>query len=158
MPDDVTPQDQRSSKFGRRSVVRAGAWAVPAVAVVSAAPAFAACSGNADLSTSTSTSQKHTHPTYYTVVATLRATGGSTQNLTVHASTNHGSISSFSASSGWSSIGGGSLRANTQVSCNGSQVATFTIWLSTNGSSNRTVTLLFSTTNGGATYSYTFNA
>jgi len=44
--------DDSHGGLGRRSLVRTGvaaAWAVPAISVAAAAPAFAACSGHGDL-------------------------------------------------------------------------------------------------------------
>lgn len=54
----------------RRTVVRTAAWALPAVSIASAAPAFAASSDFTDLSTSTAPSPTRSSPTTIEVPAT----------------------------------------------------------------------------------------
>src|SRR5262245_22838418 len=101
MPRTDSPTDSRT-QVARRSLVRTGvtaAWAVPAVTGASAAPAFAACSGASDLSTST-----HLDPIrvgkLVTVSVTLKNTGSTTAALKLAVTNSSGTLDSL-GSIGW---------------------------------------------------------
>jgi hypothetical protein len=73
-------ENQARGLIERRTVVRAGVWAVPAVAVVTAVPAYAACSGGGLSGTMIANYANHTNaatvdPTRIQVTSTVTNTG-----------------------------------------------------------------------------------
>lgn len=158
--------DQADGRLGRRSLVRTGvtaAWAVPAITVAAAAPAFAACSGHGDLSGSShgkpSRSQKDV-----TITVTLANSGATTSGLALSVSGPNSlhTLDQVSATSGWSSAsasgGGGALTLTTvataQLVCGGPATTfTFKVRLHSNAA-NQLLSFVF-TTAGGVGYSFT---
>ena len=51
----VETREREDGNLGRRSLVRAGVWAIPVVSVAAATPAFAAISGSGNPLSSSST-------------------------------------------------------------------------------------------------------
>jgi hypothetical protein len=149
----MTPEtrEQQRSHLGRRSLVRAGVWAVPVVGIVAAAPAIAASVAQSNLGTSTNThSRNNAHK--YTVTVVLNNTGaGATTGLQVVA-TASGGVDSITAPSGWNRTGATSV-ATSQIAAGGTLTTVFTVNTSSNNPAN--ITLLFTTSNGG-TYTISF--
>ena len=159
------PTDARAH-VGRRSVVRTGvtaAWAVPAVTVAAAAPAFAACSGNGNLSGSSHGVPSRSAKTV-TITITLANSGGTTSGLALSVSgpDSAHTLDSLSAT-GWTTATGGSGGSATLTSVAASQLAcgaptqtsTFTIKLHSNAS-GQTLGFVATTTSGvGYTFSVT---
>ena len=90
----VETREREDGKFGRRSLVRAGVWAIPVVSVAAATPAFAVCSGTTNLtgSTMSGSSTQDSNKKGYTVTLTvdLVNSGQASNALTVFASSSIG--------------------------------------------------------------------
>ncbi len=157
MRDHITAEDQSDSKVGRRALVRTGVWAVPVVAVVAAAPAFAVCSGVTDLHSSTGVGTKPTNK-HYKADVTLKNTGAATTGLLLQVKGD--GISSI-AIAGWSKTSTNgqttSWTPNAQLACNGSKAVTALIETGSNNS--HTFTFTFTTTNvNSVPYIFSFTA
>jgi len=163
MSSSPTPEPSHRSthRVARRSLVRTGvtaAWAVPAVTVVAAAPAFAACSGQANLGTSTHLSPLRVGK-LVTVTVVLRNSGATTSGLALSVTNSGHTLDSLSAA-GWSTAtasGGGSATltsvAAAQQACSAiGTVSTFLVTLHS-GDPSQSLTFTFTTT-GGAGYSF----
>ena len=165
MPRHLPPSEPRAH-VGRRSLVRTGvtaAWAVPAITVAAAAPAFAACSGHADLTGSSHATATRSGKTV-TIKVTLDNGGATTSGLALSVSgpdVLH-TLDQVSAT-GWSTATAGGAGSQTLTSVATSQLAcgatpaavTFTIKLHSNAA-NQQLAFLFTTASGvGYTFSVT---
>lgn len=136
----------------RRTVLRVGAataWSAPVVMAVTAAPAFAATSGPANLSGTSGTIARNTNTGLYTVTITVINSGGSaTQALVATLNSSPLHIQSPSTPAGWSGASP-TWTAAQQIPAGGSK--TFTMSFSVaKGQAARpnTVTVTFATTGG----------
>lgn len=158
------PTPVARAHVARRSLVRTGvtaAWAVPAVTVAATAPAYAACSGHGNLSTSTHGTPTRSSKTV-TIAITLTNTGGATSGLALSVSGPDAlhTLDQVSAT-GWSTAtagGSGSQTlttvAATQLACGASATpVTFTVKLHTNSASQQLSFVV--TTASGVGYSFT---
>ena len=159
------PTSQPRAHLGRRSLVRTGvtaAWAVPAITVAAAAPAFAACSGQADVSGSTHGTPSRSGKTVM-ITVTLSNSGGTTSGLMVAVSGPDAlhTLDQVSAS-GWttaSADSGGSQTltsvAGADLGCGALTAFTFTIMLHSNAA-NQQLGFLFTSASGlGYSFSVT---
>jgi uncharacterized membrane protein len=165
MPRHLPTSDSRAH-LGRRSLVRTGvtaAWAVPAVTVAAAAPAFAACSGHSDLSQSSHGTASRSGKTV-TITLTLSNGGATTSGLALSVSgpdTLH-TLDEVSAT-GWSTAsagGAGSLTltsvATTQLVCGAAPTAvTFTVKLHSNAASQQLSFVVTAASGVGYTFAVT---
>ena len=117
-----------TAQLGRRSLVRAGvtaAWAVPAVTVVAAAPAYATCSGSPDLGGCSHGGASCDDDGKVSVTVLLKNLGGATAGLKLVVTDLSGGKLHSASAPGWSSADGGAdgstdltLLAATQLGCN----------------------------------------
>ncbi len=138
------------------------AWAVPAITVAAAAPAFAACSGQTDLSGSAHGTASRSGKTV-TITVTLSNSGLTTSGLTLSVSGPDPlhTLDQVSAS-GWTTAsagGAGSQMLTTvaaaPVTCGTLTASTFTITLHSNAA-HQQIGFVFSTAGGlGYTFSVT---
>jgi hypothetical protein len=166
MPRPRSTSDDSDGRLGRRSLVRTGvtaAWAVPAITVAAAAPAFAACSGAGNLSGSTHGTASRSGKTV-TITVTLANSGGTTSGLALSVSGPDSlhTLDQVSAT-GWSTAtagGAGSLSltsvATSQLTCNTPPKAfSFTVKLHSNAA-NQALGFVFTTASGvGYSFSVT---
>jgi hypothetical protein len=151
--------DDSHGGLGRRSLVRTGvaaAWAVPAISVAAAAPAFAACSGHGDLTGSSHGTASRSGKTV-TITITLVNSGATTSGLALSVSGPDAlhTLDQVSATAGWStaSAGGGGAQtltsfATSQLPCGGPpQAFSFTVKLHSNGA-HQQLGFVFTTASG----------
>jgi hypothetical protein len=136
----------------RRTLLRAGAataWSVPLVQAATAAPAFAAVSGPASLSTTSGTITRANG--LYTISIIVRNSGGSaTQGLQAVLTSSPAPIQSSSNPIGWSSSGPSSWTTTQEIQAGGSKSfeMTFTVNKGHVGKAN-TVTVTFTSSAPG---------
>ena len=152
------PTPEPTARVGRRSLVRTGvtaAWAAPAITVAAAAPAFAACSGQGDLSGSSHGTASRSGKTM-TISVTLANNGATTGGLALSVSgpdTLH-ALDQVSAT-GWSTATAGGAGSVTLTSVATSQLAcgapaatyTFTVTLHSNAA-GQLISFVFTTASG----------
>ena len=164
MPRHQPPSEPRAH-LGRRSLVRTGvtaAWVVPAITVAAAAPAFAACSGQANLSGSTHGTPSRSGKNV-TITVTLSNSGTTTSGLALSVSGPDALHTLDQVSgSGWSTASAGSggsqmltSVAGAQLSCGALTGFTFNVSLHSNAA-HQQLGFLFTTASGvGYTFSVT---
>ncbi|MDO5617777.1 hypothetical protein [Kocuria sp.] len=93
--------DQQAAGISRRTIAKGAAWAVPAIAVATAAPAYAASPGHCFTQNWSQYSGSASGATYV-----LRSSSGQTLNMTVTATQTSGVASSRNMTIGYQGIGG----------------------------------------------------
>ena len=157
---------QSRSGIDRRTVVRVGvatAWTVPLVQAAGTAPAFAACSGPTDLSTTTGTVSRTSNGKDYTISASIVNTGLPVRSLVVTVTLGgaitrtSGGMSAAGWSGGWSADGKtASFIRNDQFPC-GSVANDFNLKFFTAQKETGTVTVTVgSTGQSPGSFSVTF--
>ena len=151
----VETREREDGNLGRRSLVRAGVWAIPVVTVAAAAPALAVSGTNAlSFTTAPGTVAGHrdnSHQVTFTLTLTNQSAVATT-GLQAHAAASVSgkkvqSITSIPAAS-WTS-GAADVTttvAATQVDANGTKVVKLVVVTDNNPGR---VTLTFTTSNGG---------
>ena len=135
----------------RRTVLRVGAataWSTPVVMAVTAAPAFAAVSGPANLSGTSGTITRDANGLYSISINVMNSGGSATQALVATLTSSSAHIQSPTTPAGWSGISP-TWTAIDQIPAGGSN--TFNMSFSVgNGQADKanTVTVTFATTGG----------
>jgi hypothetical protein len=140
-------REQERTHLGRRSLVRAGVWAVPVVGVAVAAPALAVSGPTSNLTTSTTASSWNNGQQTFTITVTLRNTGDDTKGLALSLSGVTGTIASATTPAGWTKGTGFTYTSNAQIPTGGTLSVVFTITMS--AKQPESAKLTFTTTNTG---------
>ena len=149
----VETREREDGNLGRRSLVRAGVWAIPVVSVAAAAPALAV-SGTPTLGMPPGTTAGHRDNSHiFTFTLTLsNSSATATTGLQVHATVSGPgetvkSITSTPAANWTSGTDVTTALATTQIAAHGTQDVKLVVVTSNNPG---TVTLTFTTSNGGS--------
>ncbi|MGI8523161.1 MAG: hypothetical protein ACR2K3_07600 [Nocardioides sp.] len=141
--------------LARRSIVRAGvtaAWAVPAITVVAAAPAFATCPTTNGTTTGTATRSGK-------VVTFTATTSATTLTVTNIDANGNNTLQTITATSGWSSAGSTSGKGRKQLVSSGTASSGCSVIFTVNLHNNdprQGLRFTFTTSTGDVAYTQAF--